>query len=66
MTTLIENSIEIARTPEDVFDYLSDMGNEVRWNPDCVSMEQLTGRARRHRYQVSGEVEAGSSRSSPN
>ena len=42
MATLIENVIEIARTPEDVFDYLSDMGNEVRWNPDCISMEQLT------------------------
>jgi len=42
MATLIENSTEIARTPEDVFDYLSDIGNEVRWNPDCVSMEQLT------------------------
>lgn len=42
MATLIENVIEIARTPEDVFDYLSDMGNEVRWNPDCVSMERLT------------------------
>ena len=42
MATLIENSIEIARTPEDVFDYLSDMGNEVHWNPDCVLIEQLT------------------------
>ncbi len=42
MATLIENVIEIARTPEDVFDYLSDMGNEIRWNPDCVSMERLT------------------------
>ena len=42
MATLIENTIEIARTPEDVFDYLSDLGNEVRWNPDCLSMEQLT------------------------
>ena len=42
MATLIENVTEIARTPEDVFDYLSDMGNEVRWNPDCISMEQLT------------------------
>ena len=42
MAALIENSIEIARTPEDVFDYLSDLGNEVRWNPDCLSMEQLT------------------------
>ena len=42
MVTLIENVTEIARTPEDVFDYLSDMGNEVRWNPDCIAMEQLT------------------------
>ena len=40
--SVIENSVEIARAPEDVFDYLSDMGNEVRWNPDCVSVEQLT------------------------
>ena len=42
VATVIENVIEIARTPEDVFDYLSDLGNEVRWNPDCLSMEQLT------------------------
>ena len=42
MAALIENVVEIARTPEDVFDYLSDMGNEVRWNPDCESIEQLT------------------------
>ena len=42
MATVIENVIEIARTPEDVFDYLSDLGNEVHWNPDCLSMEQLT------------------------
>ena len=42
MATVIENVIEIARTPEDVFDYLSDLGNEVRWNPNCLSMERLT------------------------
>jgi hypothetical protein len=42
VTTLIENVIEIARTPEDVFDFLSDMGNEVGWNRDCVSVERLT------------------------
>ena len=42
MATLIENTVEIARSPEDVFDYLSDQGNEVRWNPDCLSMEKLT------------------------
>jgi uncharacterized protein YndB with AHSA1/START domain len=39
---VIENTREIARSPEDVFDYLSDMGHEVEWNPDCVSMERIT------------------------
>ena len=42
MTAVIENSIEIAREPDAVFDYLADQGNEVAWNPDCVSMEKLT------------------------
>jgi uncharacterized protein YndB with AHSA1/START domain len=42
MPTVIENTVEIARSPEDVFDYLSDQGNEIHWNPDCVSMEKLT------------------------
>lgn len=36
MSTIIENTTEIARSREDVFDYLSDQGNEVHWNPDCV------------------------------
>ena len=42
MKAVIENTGEIGRTPEDVFDYLSDMANEVAYNPDCVSMERLT------------------------
>jgi uncharacterized protein YndB with AHSA1/START domain len=42
MTAIIENTVEIARKPEAVFDYLADQGNEVHWNPDCLSMEQLT------------------------
>jgi uncharacterized protein YndB with AHSA1/START domain len=42
MTARIENTQNIARSPEDVFDYLSDQGNEVHWNPDCLSMERLT------------------------
>jgi uncharacterized protein YndB with AHSA1/START domain len=42
MTSVIENSVEIARSPEDVFDYLSDQGNEVEWNPDCLRMDKLT------------------------
>lgn len=42
MTAVIENSVEIARSPEDVFDYLSDQGHEVEWNPDCLRMDKLT------------------------
>lgn len=42
MSAIIENTIEIARTPEEVFDYLADLGNEVHWNPDCLSMQKLT------------------------
>ena len=42
MTAVIENTVEIARSPEAVFDYLADQGNEVHWNPDCVSMQKLT------------------------
>ncbi len=42
MAAVIEWTTEIARTPEDVFDYLSDQGNERAWNPDCVSIEKLT------------------------
>ena len=42
MTAIIEYTVEIARAPEAVFDYLSDMGNEVHWNPDCLAIEQLT------------------------
>ncbi|HEY5985611.1 MAG TPA: hypothetical protein VIV12_04395 [Streptosporangiaceae bacterium] len=28
----VENTVEIARSPEDVFDYLTDITNEVEWN----------------------------------
>jgi uncharacterized protein YndB with AHSA1/START domain len=42
LNAVIENTVEIARTPEAVFDYLADQRNEVQWNPDCVSMEPLT------------------------
>ena len=34
MSAVIENTIEIARRPEVVFDYLADQGNEVHWNPE--------------------------------
>jgi uncharacterized protein YndB with AHSA1/START domain len=42
MTAVIENSTEIARSPEDVFDYLADVRNEPEWNPDCQWVRQLT------------------------
>ena len=42
MNVVIENTVDIDRSPEAVFDYLADQGNEIRWNPDCLSMERLT------------------------
>jgi len=42
MTAVIENSVDIPRSPEDVFDYLADQGHELGWNPDCLRMDKLT------------------------
>jgi carbon monoxide dehydrogenase subunit G len=39
--TVIENSVQLERPPEDVFDYLVDMRNELEWNPDVESMEKI-------------------------
>lgn len=39
---VIENSVQINRSPEDVFDYLVDLRNELEWNPDVESMRKLT------------------------
>jgi uncharacterized protein YndB with AHSA1/START domain len=38
----IENSVEIQRPIEEVFDYLVDLRNELQWNPQCRSMEKIT------------------------
>lgn len=38
----VENTVEIARSPEDVFDYLTDITNEVEWNPRTRHVEKLT------------------------
>jgi uncharacterized protein YndB with AHSA1/START domain len=38
----IENAIEIARPPEDVFDYLTDITKEFEWNPRIRRVEKLT------------------------
>jgi hypothetical protein len=38
----VENAIEICRSPEDVFDYLTDITKEVEWNPRTRRVEKLT------------------------
>jgi hypothetical protein len=37
----IENAIDISRSPEDVFDYLTDIGKELEWNPRTRRVEKL-------------------------
>jgi hypothetical protein len=39
---VIRNSTVIRCTPEEAFDYISDMRNELEWNPDAQSMEKIT------------------------
>jgi carbon monoxide dehydrogenase subunit G len=39
---LIHSSMLIDRPKEEVFDFLSDMRNEMKWNPGVESMEKLT------------------------
>lgn len=39
---LLENSIELRRPAEEVFDYLSDIRNEREWNPTVKEVELLT------------------------
>ncbi len=38
----VENSVDIDRPPEVVFDYASDMRHELEWNPDVESMSKIT------------------------
>jgi Polyketide cyclase / dehydrase and lipid transport len=38
----IENAIEVSRSPEDVFDYLTDITKEFEWNPRTRRAEKLT------------------------
>ncbi len=42
MAAVIVNSVDIARAPEDVFDYLADVRNEPHWNPDCEWAESAS------------------------
>jgi uncharacterized protein YndB with AHSA1/START domain len=38
----IVHSVEIARSPKDVFDYLDDLERHSEWNPDIVSSKRET------------------------
>ena len=40
--TVISNTVVIRCSPEETFDYLSDLRNELEWNPDMASVEKLT------------------------
>lgn len=39
---VIKNSVLIHCSPEEAFDYLSDLRAELEWNPACKAMEKLT------------------------
>ncbi len=39
---VIRNVVLIERSPEDVFDYLVDLRNELEWNPGTESMKKIT------------------------
>jgi hypothetical protein len=39
---VIENSVRIERSPEDVFDSVSDPRSELEWNPKVRVMEKLS------------------------
>jgi carbon monoxide dehydrogenase subunit G len=39
---VIHSTVVVDRPKEEVFDFLSDMRNEMKWNPGVESMEKLT------------------------
>jgi hypothetical protein len=39
---VVENTVEIARSPEDVFDYCTDLTREPEWNPKAKRVEKIT------------------------
>src|SRR5260370_12838845 len=39
---VVENSVGLGRPIEEVFDFTSDMRNELKWNGDVEQMEQIT------------------------
>ena len=50
---VLENAIDIARSPLEVFDYCSDLCNEREWSPGYVKdVQRLTDEARAKRIPV--------------
>jgi hypothetical protein len=41
-TVVLENSVELRRAPEEVFDYLSDIRNEREWSPTMQAVEMVS------------------------
>lgn len=39
---VLHNSVLIRCSPEEAFDYLSDLRAELEWNPKCEVMEKIT------------------------
>ena len=38
----VDSSAKIARSPEEVFDFLVDLRNDLKWNPRAIRVEMLT------------------------
>lgn len=59
MSKLARNEFVVRCTPEEAFEFLSDLRNELEWNPDlCQSVEKLTdgpvGRGTKYRAKWKG------------
>ncbi len=39
---VIENAVDIAQSPEDVFDYCVDLTRELEWNPKAKRVEKVS------------------------
>ncbi len=40
--TVIANQVQIQKSQAEVFDFISDMHNELKWNPDVLLMEKIS------------------------
>ena len=39
---ILEHAVDIKRSPEDVFDYCSDLTREIEWNPKLKNVKKLS------------------------